>query len=213
MIINLTNIIAESRRGAANGVASLDGGGKVPSSQLPSSVMEYKGQWNASTNSPALSNGTGDAGDVYEVSTAGSHNFGAGAIAFNVGDWAVYNGTTWDKSVNSNEVVSVNGKTGAVTLVASDIAGIETEAATGTTIDFTAPKIFNSVSSPATGNFTDNLTGAKIGLVQKIYHNSGTAPTVPAGWVKLGGANYATSALNIIFAEFVGGSRVEYWIV
>jgi hypothetical protein len=89
----------------------------------------------------------------------------------------------------------------------------EATAATGTVIDFTQSKIFNSVSSPATENLTDNLTGAKIGIVQKIYHNSGTAPTFPAGWVKLGSANYATSALNIIFAEFVGGSRVEYWIV
>jgi hypothetical protein len=89
----------------------------------------------------------------------------------------------------------------------------EATAATGTVIDFTQSKIFNSVVSPATGNFTDNLTGAKIGIVQKIYHNSGTAPTVPAGWVKLGSANYATSVLNIIYADFVGGSRVEYWIV
>ena len=29
--------------GLANGVATLDSGGKIPASQLPSSVMEYKG--------------------------------------------------------------------------------------------------------------------------------------------------------------------------
>jgi hypothetical protein len=86
-------------------------------------------------------------------------------------------------------------------------------AATGTEIDFTTSKIFNSPASPSTGNITDDLTDAKIGTVQKIYHNSGSAPTVPAGWVLLGSGTYQTSELNIIFAEWVSGTRVEYWII
>jgi hypothetical protein len=49
--------------------------------------------------------------------------------------------------------------------------------------------------------------------VQKIYHNNGTAPTFPAGWVLMGDAIYFTSTLNIIYAEWAGGSRVEYWYV
>lgn len=84
-------------------------------------------------------------------------------------------------------------------------------AATGTEIDFAAPKVFNSPASPATGNITNNLTGAKFGIVQKIYHNHTAAPTFPAGWVRLGTATYTTSALNIIYAEWVSGTRVEYW--
>ena len=59
---------------------------------------------------------------------------------------------------------------------------------------------------------TDSLTSAKIGLVQKIYHNHTVAPTFPAGWVKMGTATYTTSTLNVIFAEWVSGTRVEYWI-
>ncbi|HEY9659541.1 MAG TPA: hypothetical protein V6C65_13870, partial [Allocoleopsis sp.] len=35
--------LSYSQRGANDGVASLDSGGKVPVSQLPNSVMEYKG--------------------------------------------------------------------------------------------------------------------------------------------------------------------------
>jgi hypothetical protein len=86
-------------------------------------------------------------------------------------------------------------------------------AASGVAIDFTANKIFNSPASPGTGNVTESLTGAKIGIVQKIYHNAGTAPTYPAGWVRIGSTDYVTSELNIIYAEWVSGSRVEYWIV
>jgi hypothetical protein len=82
---------------------------------------------------------------------------------------------------------------------------------TATEIDFATIKIFGTPSAPLTANLTNSLTGALTGLVQKIYHNNATAPTVPAGWVLIGGS-YATSELNIIYAEFVSGSRVEYWI-
>jgi hypothetical protein len=85
-------------------------------------------------------------------------------------------------------------------------------ASTGTVIAFTSSLIYNSPSSPATGNITDDLTGAQIGIIQKIYHNHSSAPTFPAGWVKLGTITYTTSTLNIIYAEWVSGTRVEYWI-
>jgi hypothetical protein len=85
--------------------------------------------------------------------------------------------------------------------------------ATGTVIDFTMPKIFNSPSSPSTSNLTDTLTGAEIGIIQKIYHNHSSVPTVPAGWVLIGSGVYEISVLNIIYAEWVSGTRVEYWII
>jgi hypothetical protein len=87
-----------------------------------------------------------------------------------------------------------------------------TTATTGSVISFVVPQIYNSVASPSSSNITDSLTSAKIGLVQKIYHNHTVAPTFPAGWVKMGTATYTTSTLNVIFAEWVSGTRVEYWI-
>ena len=84
---------------------------------------------------------------------------------------------------------------------------------TGLTISFTSKEIYNTPTSPGTGSITDDLTSAQLGIIQKIYHNSGSAPTVPAGWVLLGDGIYFTSQLNIIYAEWVSGSRVEYWIV
>ncbi len=84
---------------------------------------------------------------------------------------------------------------------------------TGITVSFVVPQIYNSNTSPATASLANNLTGANIGVVQKIYHNHSVAPTLPAGWVKLGAGTYATGSLNIIYAEWVSGTRVEYWIV
>jgi hypothetical protein len=103
-----------SEKGNANGYASLDSQGKVPISQLPSSIMEYKGTWNASTNTPTLANGTGDTGDVYICNVAGTVNFGAGPITFAVGDYVIYSGTIWQRS---------SGAVGTVTSVAASITG------------------------------------------------------------------------------------------
>jgi hypothetical protein len=87
-----------------------------------------------------------------------------------------------------------------------------TSATTGSVMAFATPKVYNSIASPSSSNITDSLTGARIGVVQKIYHNAGTAPTVPAGWVKRGTGSYVTSTLNIIYAEWSVGTTVEYWI-
>lgn len=119
----LTAYQATSEKGANNGYASLDSGGKVPASQLPSTLMTLMGSWNATTNTPTLANGVGDVGDVYECTVAGTVDFGAGPITFKVGDWAVCGaGSVWYKSLNSNEVTSVNGQTGTVTLTSDHIS-------------------------------------------------------------------------------------------
>ena len=85
-------------------------------------------------------------------------------------------------------------------------------ARTGAVIAFDTDAVYNSIASPSSSNLTDDLTGARLKIVQKIYHNAGTAPTVPAGWVKKGTGNYVTSTLNIIYAEWSVGTTVEYWI-
>ena len=59
-------------------------------------ALNYKGTWNASTNSPTLASGVGTKGDYYVVSVAGSTNLD-GETLWGVGDWAVFNGTAWQK--------------------------------------------------------------------------------------------------------------------
>lgn len=121
-ISDLGSYIPISEKAANNGVATLDSGGKIPANQLPSTVMDFKGTWDASLNSPTLVDGSGDAGDVYLVSVAGTQDLGSGSITYTVGDLIVYNGTIWQKSINSNAVVSVNSQTGVVSLDQDDIA-------------------------------------------------------------------------------------------
>ena len=86
-------------------------------------------------------------------------------------------------------------------------------ATTGGEVSFTEKEIYNTSASAGTGNITNDLTGAQLGIVQKIYHQEGSAPSFPAGWVLLGSGTYSTTALNVIYAEWCGGTRVEYWIV
>ena len=124
----ITGAQQASEKGQANGYASLDNGGKVPITQLPSSIMEYQGTWNASTNSPTLSDGTGSTGDVYRVSVGGARNLGSGSITFDVGDYVIYNGTIWQKSDTTDAVSTVAGRTGDVTLTVADIGGNTTTA-------------------------------------------------------------------------------------
>jgi hypothetical protein len=114
--------IASTEKGAANGVATLDGSGKVPVSQLPNAIMAYQGLWNASTNTPTLADGTGSPGDVYRVGTAGTQDLGSGGISFDVGDYVIYNGASWDKADTTDAVSSVNSLTGDVVLDTDDIA-------------------------------------------------------------------------------------------
>lgn len=116
-----SSTIAVANVGSANGIASLDVNGKVPANQLPNSVMEYKGVWNAAINDPYLVDGVGNAGDVYRVGAAGTHDFGNGNISFEVGDYCIYSGSVWQKSDTTDAVTSVNTKTGAVVLDTSDI--------------------------------------------------------------------------------------------
>lgn len=114
VITGTVGVLSSVPLGAANGVATLDSGGKVPVSQLPASVVTYLGTWNAATNTPTLTNGVGDPGDLYICNVAGTVNFGAGPISFAVGDWVIYGSGTWQKS---------SGQNGTVTSVAASING------------------------------------------------------------------------------------------
>lgn len=87
--------------GAANGIATLDSNGKVPSTQLPSyvdDVLEY-------VNVAAFPT-TGETGKIY-VETTGNTTYRWGGTAY--------------VKLPSGEVSSVAGKTGVVTLTKADV--------------------------------------------------------------------------------------------
>ena len=59
-------------------------------------ALNYKGTWNASTNTPTLASGVGTKGDYYVVSVTGTTNLD-GVATWYVGDWATFNGSTWQR--------------------------------------------------------------------------------------------------------------------
>ena len=69
------------------------------------SGLSFQGNWNANTNSPSLSSGSGTVGHYYIVSVAGSTNLD-GITDWKVGDWAVFVEAgatdTWDKIDNTS---------------------------------------------------------------------------------------------------------------
>lgn len=113
--------------GAASGVATLDGSGKLTAAQIPASLVGavvYQGTWNANTNSPALASGTGTKGFYYRVSVAGTTSIDSIA-SWAVGDTIIFDGTVWSQIEGQSAVESVNGKTGpAVSLVPSDVGAL-----------------------------------------------------------------------------------------
>ena len=111
-----------TQRGANNGVATLDAAGKVPASQLTLVSTSFKGNWNATTNTPALTDGTGTGGDFYFVTNGTSRNLGSGAITWTTGALIIHNGTIWVENEAVDSVVSVNGLQGTVVLTSANVA-------------------------------------------------------------------------------------------
>jgi hypothetical protein len=163
-----------SEKGLANGYASLDSMGKVPITQLPSSIMEYKGMWNATTNFPSLTNGLGDTGDVYVCNVAGTANFGAGPITFTVGDYVIYSGSIWQRS---------SGAVGTVTSVGISVTGNAIGVSNSpVTTSGTLALAFAGNSTQyinGAGNLVSfpSIVGQAQNLITEVYNSTGTVLT------------------------------------
>ena len=113
--------------------------------------VTYQGTWNASTNTPTLTSSVGTKGYYYIVDVAGSTNLN-GITDWKIGDWAIFNGSTWDKVDNTDAVSSVNGFTGAVSLTTSNIAE-------GTNLYYLDSRARLALSFTAGSGAYDNTTG------------------------------------------------------
>ena len=142
-------------KGAANGVAELDGAGKLKASQVPEGLVSgltYKGSWDASANNPTIPAASGgNDGWFYIVSVAGSTIIDGEGV-WEVGDWIISNGASWQRVPATATVLSVAGKTGVVLLQIADIVDLESELDTKMTIGAEAatiePTDFNDVNTP-----------------------------------------------------------------
>jgi hypothetical protein len=181
--------IPTSEKAQPLGVATLDAGGKVPTSQIPmQGDLNYQGTWNASTNTPTLVSSTGTKGYYYVVDVAGSTNLN-GITDWNIGDWAIFNGSVWQKVDNTDAVTSVNGQVGTVVLTTTNIAegtnlyytdararasnsagtGISYDSATGV-ITNSLPSLGGDVVGPSSA--TDNAVARYDSTTGKLLQNS-----------------------------------------
>ena len=68
-------------------------------------VLEYLGTWDASTNTPLLQSGQGQKNGYYVVSVTGQTSLD-GVSGWEVGDWAIFNGATWEQIDNQQAAAS-----------------------------------------------------------------------------------------------------------
>lgn len=144
-------------------------------------ALNYKGTWDATANSPALASSVGTKGDYYVVSTAGSTALN-GISNWGIGDWAVFNGSVWQRVEGGADLNGVNltvsgtsvlsGKVTAQTLTIG--LGGQTSVASNTALGFQA---LNSAS----------LTGADTTAVgyQALNANTTGAQNSALGTVAL----------------------------
>ena len=212
----VSGYIPTTEKAAALGVATLDAGGTVPLSQIPASIqggVSYQGTWNAATNTPTLSNGVGTKGYYYVVSVAGSTNLD-GITAWNVGDWAIFNGTVWQKVDNTDAVTSVNGYTGTVVLTNTDISGFGTMstqnanavAITGGTINGTTI----GATTATTGAFTTATASTSVTTpIVQATNSGGLSLKNSAGTtqISMGGGGGDNVSINV--ATNINGTNAQ----
>jgi hypothetical protein len=131
--------------------------------------LSYQGSWNASTNTPTLTSGVGTGGTYYIVSVSGSTNLD-GITDWVVGDWAIFNGTVWQKLDQTNLVTSVNGETGAVVLDAADVGALSNITSTDGSVTITSP-------TTTTRDLSVAVAGATTTLISQVRNETGATLT------------------------------------
>jgi predicted heme/steroid binding protein len=156
--------------------------------------VTYEGTWNAATNTPTLTSSVGVQGHYYVVSVPGTTNLN-GITDWQLGDWAIFNGSVWEKVDNTDAVVSVNGYTGAVVLTFSDVGAppaTRTLSINGTTFDLTANRSW-TVGDVRTDQTYSNPTWISSLAWGKIT----STPTTLAGYgITDGALNTTTITIN-----------------
>ena len=215
VIIGTSGVLSSLAFNVANGVPKLDSNAKILVSQLPNSVMEYQGTWNANTNTPTLTNGGAfNQGDVYLCNVAGTTNFGAGPISFIVGDSAIYSGSIWQRS---------GGATGSVTSVGLSTNGDSiTIGSSPITTSGTITANFNGTNLQyvnGAGNLTTFPTLiSSIGLSMPSAFSVANSPLTSNGTIAVTGAGYPSQYIrgDGTLADFPtsggGGSSVSYYL-
>jgi hypothetical protein len=164
---------------------------KTASGGSTTGQLSYQGTWNANTNSPTLVSGTGTKNNYYVVSVAGTTTLD-GISSWSVGDWAIFNGTVWEKvlggTTESFANVSITTATGY--LYANNTANV--------TASLTIPNSGLANSNVIIGNTTIALGGTTSSLGNVTMANV----TITTGTINVTSTNVAaTTAASATFSN------------
>lgn len=117
-IVNLGADLALKLNASAVGVTVAQlVAGVVPVGQLPFSSTAYLGTWNATTNVPALADGTGSNGQWAWIVVEDTRDLGSGAILWLLDHAMIHNGTIWELagSVTGSGIQQIDTDNGSLT--------------------------------------------------------------------------------------------------
>ena len=172
-------------------------------------AVSYQGTWNASTNTPTLVSSVGTKGEYYVVSVSGSTNLD-GVTDWVAGDWAIFNGTVWEKVDNTESVISVNGQQGVVVLNAADVGAVaNTTFVNATGLLTGGGQLTGNVAIDLTNVPIANVTGGVANTVEIIAGTGLTGGGNLSANVNIALANTAVSAATYGDAANVGQFTVD----
>lgn len=190
-------------------VLGLDSNGDLTTNVSITGGATWKGGWNASTNTPTLSDATGTNGWWYKVTTAGTQNLGSGSITFAVGDDVIHNGTVWQKfSAMISEADPV--------FVASDVYNWTQQDSINwtTAYEWGDHSVEGYLTAEADGSISNEIQDLSLGATttttQPINISSGSGVTLPAATtttaglmsssdkVKIDGSTSGTGSVNYL---------------
>lgn len=170
--------------------------------------LNYKGTWNASTNTPTLVSSVGVKGDYYQVSVAGSTTIN-GISNWGVGDVIAFNDSTWQRIEGGADLngvnLSVSGTTTLSVLTASTALALDankniisvTNTGTGNNVLATAPTLIGDVTVS-----TGKLIVVADNLVAGSASGSGARLSIDGGEYVASYAKNGTLASQI----YIGGT-------
>lgn len=156
-------------------------------------ALNYKGTWNASTNTPTLTSSVGAKGDYYVVSVAGSTNLN-GISNWGIGDLATFNGSVWQRVEGGADLNGVNLSVSGT----STLSGLTAS----TALALNASKEVVSVTNTGTGN---NVLATSPALTTPNIGDATATSVTNAGTLGL----IATGA-NIVEIKTNGTQRTQF---
>ena len=154
--------------------------------------LSYQGTWNATTNTPTLASSTGTNGYYYVVATAGSTNLN-GITDWKVGDWLLFNGSTWQKIDQSETLQTITSTDGSVTVTT-----------TGSTADLSV-----AVAASTTNVICQvrNATGATLTKGTAVYISGATGQIPTVSKALATGDSTSAQTLGLLNADLANNSN------